>query len=510
MAEEGEVRYGDKGYFGAGTKGYDAAMRRATGGHPLGIFDLLRNERISKKRSPVERCFSVMKTVFRAGHVRYRCGNLQKHESWVNHNLLWRIHQLRNSYIFRATTNFKSKGEHRNLFGDKDIVTIIERIAMDNETIPKIPLARPYFDSDELDEINGVLNSGWVSQGPKVKEFEDKAAEYLGVKYAIAVANCTAALHLSLLSIGIKEGDEVLVADYTFPATGHSVLYCRAKPVFIDVDSKTYNIDPKLIKYKITNRTKAIIPVHTFGQPAEMDEIVEIAKDHNLKVIEDAACAFGAKYKANFAGTIGDIGCFSFHARKGITTGEGGMAVTNNKTIANTIRNLSIFGVTSAWNREKSNNLIIPKFMNVGYNYKMSDVTAAIGVAQLRKLEKIIERKRELAKHWDEKLQDIDLVESPYVSDNVRHIYQSYVVLIDKRIDRNKMIEILLKNGVQTQIGTYASHLQPVYKSNDNCPISLDIFNRSSALPMYYQLSEEEIDTVIDSLKVVMGELKLT
>ena len=373
----------------------------------------------------------------------------------------------------------------------------------------KIPLAKPYFDSEELDEIKEVLDSGWVSQGPKVTEFEDKVVEYLGLKYVVAVTNCTAALHLSLLSIGIKEGDEVLVADYTFPATGHSVLYCRAKPVFCDIDPRTYNINPSLIEDKITDKTKAIIPVHTFGQPVEMNEIMKIAKDHNLKVIEDAACAFGAKYKHNYAGTIGDIGCFSFHARKGITTGEGGMVVTNNKSLADIIRNLSVFGATSAWDREKSNKFTVPEFTEVGYNYKMSDVTAAIGIAQLQKLDEIIERKRELANYWDEKLQEIEFIESPYVSENVKHIYQSYVVLVGRRINRNNIIETLLKNGIQTQIGTYASHVQPVYNSNDRCPISLDIFNRSLALPMYYQLKEEDIDLMVESIKRVMEELKL-
>ena len=271
----------------------------------------------------------------------------------------------------------------------------------------KIPLLKPYFDSEEIEEIQKVLDSGWVSQGPKVKEFEDRIAEYLGVKYAIAVTNCTSALHLALLSIGVKEGDEVLVADYTFPATGHAVLYCRAKPIFVDIDLKTYNIHPESIEEKITERTKAIIPVHTFGQPAEMDEIMNIAEDYNLKVIEDTACALGAKYKNTYAGTIGDVGCFSFHARKGITTGEGGMVITDNKTLAAKIRNLSVFGMTSAWDREKSTGFIIPEFTEVGYNYKMSDITAAVGVAQLRKLDKIIERKRELAKYWDEKLREI-------------------------------------------------------------------------------------------------------
>uniref|UniRef100_A0A7C2K1P9 DegT/DnrJ/EryC1/StrS family aminotransferase n=1 Tax=candidate division WOR-3 bacterium TaxID=2052148 RepID=A0A7C2K1P9_UNCW3 len=372
----------------------------------------------------------------------------------------------------------------------------------------KIPLSRPYFDSEELNEIQKVLDSGWVSQGPKVKEFEDKIADYLGVKYAIAVTNCTSALHLALLSIGVKKGDEVIVADYTFPATGHSVLYCRAKPVFCDVDLKTYNIDPGLIEEKITDKTKAIIPVHTFGQPAEMDEILKIARRHDLKVIEDAACAFGAKYKNKYAGTIGDIGCFSFHARKGITTGEGGVIVTNIKDIADKVRSLSMFGMTtSSSGIEKSDKFIIPEFTELGYNYKMSDITAAIGIAQLRKIDKIIERRRELAKYWDEKLQEIELIQPPYVSKNVKHIYQSYVALVDKSVNRNKLILILLKKGIQTHIGTYSSHIQPVYNSKDKCPNSLEIFNRAIALPMYYSLGEEDIDMVAKQLKEVLGGL---
>lgn len=372
----------------------------------------------------------------------------------------------------------------------------------------KIPLLRPYFDSEELEEVKNVLDSGWVTQGPKVKEFEDKITDYLGIEYAIAVTNCTSALHLALLSIGVKKGDEVLVADYTFPATGHAVLYCKAKPIFIDVDLKTYNMNPNLIEEKITDKTKAIIPVHTFGQPAKMDKIMEIAEDYDLKVIEDAACALGAKYKNKYAGTIGDIGCFSFHARKGITTGEGGMVVSDNKNFAEKIRNLSVFGMTSAWDREKSDRFIIPEFTELGYNYKMSDITAAVGVAQLRKLDRIIGRKRELAKYWDEKLREMEFIEPPYVSENVKHIYQSYVTLVNKRINRNKLIMTLMEKGIQTQIGTYASHIQPVYNSNQKCPNSLDIFNMSLALPMYYMLKEEEIDVAVALLKKAVEEMK--
>lgn len=364
-----------------------------------------------------------------------------------------------------------------------------------------IPLYRPYFDSNELQEIKKVLDSGWVSMGPEVKDFEDKISKYLGVKYAVAVSSCTSALHLALLCLGIKKGDEVLVADFTFPATGHAVLYCGAKPVFVDIDPRTYNIDSDLIDRCITKKTKVIIPVHTFGQPAEMDEIIRIAEEHDLRVIEDAACALGAKYKGKYAGTLADVGCFSFHARKCITTGEGGMAVTNDKNLADNMRDLSVFGMTSAWDREKSDKFIVPEFTRLGYNYKMSDITAAVGVAQLKKLNKVIKRKREIAKYWDEKLQEIEFIEPPYVSKNVEHVYQGYVALVDKRLNRNKIIEELMKKGVQTNIGTYASHTHSVYNSRDKCPNSLEIFNRALALPLYYTLNEGDIDRVTSLIK---------
>jgi perosamine synthetase len=370
-----------------------------------------------------------------------------------------------------------------------------------------IPLTRPYFDDEELEEIRDVLDSGWVSQGPKTKEFEDAFAKYVGAKYAVAVTNCTAALHLSLLGIGIEKGDEVLVADFTHPATGHSVLYCGAKPVFIDVDLRTYNIDPNLIEEKITEKTKAVIPVHTFGQPADMDAIMKIARDYDLRVIEDAACAHGAKYENKFAGTIGDTGCFSFHARKGMTTGEGGMVVTNDDKLAEEIRSLSVYGTVSTWAREKSDKFIVLEFVKLGYNYKMSDISAAVGVTQLRKLDKLIEKKRFLAKYWDERIQELEFIEPPYCSKDVKHVYQSYVTLVDKRINRNKLIELTRNKGVQTQIGTYACHVQPVYNSKEECQNSLDIFNRSLSLPMYYKLGEEDIDVGAELLKKTLEEL---
>ncbi len=372
----------------------------------------------------------------------------------------------------------------------------------------EIPLTKPYFDADEIAEIKGVLDSGWVTQGPKVKEFEEGVARKIQSKHAIAITNCTSALHLALLCSGISSGDEVLVADYTFPATGHAVLYCGAKPIFVDIDPYSYNIDPEKIEALITKKTRAIIPVHTFGQPARMDEIVNIAQDYDLSLIEDAACALGAQYKGKYAGAIGDIGCFSFHARKGITTGEGGMLVTNNDEIATKSRYLSTFGMTSAWEREKKGRFLVPEFIDVGYNYKMSDITAAIGVAQLRRLDKIIERKRTLARYWDTRLDEIEGIKKPYVDPDTISIYQSYVALLDPTLDRNKMIQDLLLRGIQTQIGTYALHMQPVYHAPQTCPCSQNVFHRAISLPMYYTLQESVIDEVADSIEHIIGGCK--
>lgn len=365
----------------------------------------------------------------------------------------------------------------------------------------EIPLSRPSFDEQEIKELESVLASGWVSQGPKVREFEETVARYLGASHAIAVTNCTAALHLALLGCGVGKGDEVLVADYTFPATGHAVLYCGAKPVFVDIDPATYNIDTSAIEDHITSRTRGIIPVHTFGQPARMDAIVEIAEDRDLFVIEDAACALGARYLDGPAGTLGDIGCFSFHARKGITTGEGGMIVTDDDDLAAKMRHLSVFGMETAWAREKNAAFTIPRFTDLGYNYKMSDITAAVGVAQMRKIDAFIERRRSLAAYWDRRIADLDGISAPCIDPKAFTVYQSYVAVLDRGLDRNRLIERLLKSGIQTQIGTYASHIQPVYGATESCEHSLDIYNRAISLPMFVTLGTQEIDRVIAELE---------
>jgi len=371
-----------------------------------------------------------------------------------------------------------------------------------------IPLSRPYFNAAEIKEVKKVLESGWVTQGQKVKEFEKKFAQYIGVKYAVACSSCTTALHLALLSLGVKKGDEVIVADFTFPATGHAVLYCDAKPIFVDVNPKTYNIEPRLVEKAISKRTKAIIPVHTFGQCARMPEIMEIADKFEIPVIEDAACAHGSKFYGKKAGSFGRISCFSFHARKNLVTGEGGMILTNDEKIACKARYLSTFGMTSAWEREKTRKFIVPVFKDVGFNYKLSDIAAAIGIAQLRKLDEMITRKRQLAKVWDEQLSKLDYINQPFVDEGAFHVYQSYVAVTDKRINRNKLIYLLKQRGIQTQIGTYASHVQPVYHSRQKLPNSLLLFKQTIALPLFFTLKENEIEWAAKKISKALKESK--
>ena len=362
-----------------------------------------------------------------------------------------------------------------------------------------IPRSKPFFDNNELDGVKKTLNSGWVAgQGPQGTALAKEVKQLTHTNYAIPVINCTAGLHLSLLALEIRSEDEILVSDYTFPASGHSVLYCGAIPRFVDVDLRTYNIDPSLIEEKITDKTRAIMVVHAFGQIADMDAIITIAKKHNLKIIEDAACALGATYKEKPAGSFGDIACFSFHGRKNATCGEGGIVVTNNEQYAKKIRSLSCFGMTSAYKRQDI--FEIPTFNALGYNYKLSDINASIALAQLKKNQYIIEKKKILAGTYGRLLKDNEFIKTPYIEPVNTHTYQTYAITLEERIDRNKLMQSLSKDLIQTQIGTYASHIQPVYNSRDVCKNSLFLYNHSLALPLYYELTEKNVSLIVERL----------
>lgn len=311
-----------------------------------------------------------------------------------------------------------------------------------------IPIAKPFIGDEEIKEVEAVLRSGFIAQGPKVAEFEKGFAEYIGINHAIATSSGTTALHVALLCAGIGKGDEVITTPFSFAATANSILYAGAKPVFVDIDPKTYNINPKKIEEVITDKTKAIMPVHLYGQPADMDPICKIAKKNDLKVIEDAAQAHGAIYHDQKVGSIGDMACFSFYPTKNITTSEGGMITTNNSEFDKDARALRAHGES-----ERYEHVIL------GYNFRMTDIAAAIGVIQLKKLDEFNERRIENAEYLTEHINTIGGIEPPYVSENVKHVFHQYTIRV-KNGKRDEIREFLNNEG----IGTGIHYPKPIYK----------------------------------------------
>lgn len=336
-------------------------------------------------------------------------------------------------------------------------------------------LTVPCVGKEEINAVADVLNSGWLTQGGKVAEFEDAVAEYVGSDYAIAVSSCTAALHLSLLACGIGPGDEVLVPDFTFPATANVVVHCGARPVLVDIDLDTYAMNPDDLEAKITERSKCVILVHPFGLFAPIGEISTIVWENDLLLVEDAACSLGATYLTKMCGTFGNTGCYSFHPRKTITTGEGGMVATEDEQIAEKIRKLR--------NHGRAGNV----FEEVGFNYRMSDVHAAIGLAQMEKIDWIIAERRRLAEQLTECLKDSPLV----LPSGKGHTFQSYVVRFMNVTGRTLVARELQKRGIETTIGTYALHLQPAFEGD--CPNSAKAYVQTMTLPLYIGMDVERL-----------------
>lgn len=371
----------------------------------------------------------------------------------------------------------------------------------------KIPLAKPYYSAKDVDAVRKVIESRWVAQGPTVEEFEDKFANYLGIKHAIAVNSCTSALHLSLLAFGIGTGDEVILPDFTFPATGNAVLFTGAKPVLVDINLNTMNIDPELIEDKITDNTKAIMPVDLFGNPSDMDPILKITKDNDLKIIEDAACAIGAEYKNEKVGSLCDTASFSFHARKIISTGEGGMITTNDEKLAEKLKALRSHGMfLSAWDREQGG-FQLPSFDIIGYNNRISDITAAIGITQLEKIDEFIKKRKKLAKCYNELFENskVDII-IPCETDNTKHIYQSYIIILNRDGIRNKMIPKLQEKGIGCTIGTYSLSNLPLF--GGDCATGTKAFNNSIALPMFFELTENEVEYVVKTFCSIFEDFR--
>jgi dTDP-4-amino-4,6-dideoxygalactose transaminase len=383
----------------------------------------------------------------------------------------------------------------------------------------RIPIAKPYFDNREKKALSDVLDSGWVVQGPRVAEFENIICSYTGSKYAKAVTSCTTALHLALIACGIGRGDEVIVPSFTYIATANSVEYVGARPVFIDIDLATFNIDVSKIEDKISKKTKAIIPVHLFGLCADMDPILKLAKKYKLKVIEDAACVLGGWYKGRHGGTMGDCGCLSFHPRKSITTGEGGMLLTNNREIAEKVEALRNHGAeVSDLARHKKGGFLLPEFNMLGFNYRMTEFQGAIGVEQMNKFPEILEAKRELAAYYDYNLPD-SLI-PPNVPSRYLHGYQAYVCLFSgvkhpslkkQNKKRNEMMALLEKEGISTRQGTHAVHALGYYRKKYNIlaedfPNSLKAEYLSMALPLYKGMGKTEQEYIIGKINRICAE----
>ncbi len=378
----------------------------------------------------------------------------------------------------------------------------------------KIPIAKPLFGEEELRAIQRPLETGWVVQGPYVAEFERRFAAFTGVKHAVAVSNCTTALHVAMTMMGVGPGDDVIVPAFTWVATANAVEYLGGRAVFCDIDLATFNIDVAQIEARITPRTVGIVPVHLFGLCADMDPILEIAKRRGLWVVEDAACAFGSAYLGRQAGTMGDAACFSFHPRKSITTGEGGMVTTASDAHAAAARSLRDHGVAA---RDASAPpFLLADYDRLGYNYRMTDFQGALGCAQMERASSILEQRRACARWYDERLAGIDWLATPAVPDGYLHTYQAYVCLFRPETPsldnaarlsarRNELMAALEARGIATRQGTHAPidvryyrekyRLRPADFPNAHLAQELSL-----AIPLYAQMTEEEHEHVRRSL----------
>lgn len=378
-----------------------------------------------------------------------------------------------------------------------------------------LPLARPTIGEEEIREVVDTLRSGWITTGPKVELFEKRFQDYLGIPEAVAVSSGTAGLHLALLAAGVGPGDEVVTSSMTFAATANAIVLCGAKPVLVDCDPKTLNIDPDGLQARMNNKTKAIIPVHFAGQPCAMDELLEIARRHGAYVIEDAAHALGTEYKGRRVGAIGDMTVFSFHPIKAITTGEGGMVVTRNEGWAERMRLLRFHGITtSAWKRHSGGRSPQYSIQLPGFKYTMMDLQAAIGIHQMDKLYRFIEQRTELARLYSlafkkiEGLKPLSMVPYPQ-----RHAWHLFVVQLEVErldVDRDGFLELLREHNIGGGIHFPALHLQPYYQEKwgyrrRDFPNAERASERILSLPLFPDMGEDDIKDVVEAVGAVLA-----
>lgn len=392
------------------------------------------------------------------------------------------------------------------------------------EKTPMIPVAKPWLGEAEAEAAKRPILAGWVTQGPEVAAFEQEFATYVGANHACAVSNCTTALHLALLAVGVKPGDEVVTVSHSYIATANSIRYCGAVPVFVDIEPQTYNINPILIEAAITPKTRAIMVVHQMGMPCDLKAVVEIARQYSLPVIEDAACAIGSEILwdgqwEKVGKPHGDIACFSFHPRKVITTGDGGMLTTNHPEWDKQFRLLRQHSMSvSDTVRHGSKQVIFETYPELGYNYRMTDIQAAVGQEQLKRLPEIVARRRALADYYQEKLADIPGLKLPTEPNWARSNWQSFCVRLPDPCDQVQVMQKMLDAGISTRRGIMCAHREPAYqqevwscgmlKKDCDCDSgrcqrlieSEKAQEQAIILPLFHQMTELEQERVIEIL----------
>lgn len=373
-----------------------------------------------------------------------------------------------------------------------------------------IPYGKQTIDQDDIQAVVDVLKSDFLTTGPKIAEFEQTVADYVGAKYAVAISNGTSALHAACFAAGIGPGDEVITTPLTFAASANCVLYCGGTPVFADVDPKTYNIDPEDIRRKITDRTKAIIAVHLAGQPCDMDAIHSIAHEYGLIVIEDGAHALGSVYKGKKVGSLSDMTTFSFHPVKPITTGEGGMIVTDNEEFYKKMALFRSHGITRDDSMMTRNDG--PWFyqqFDLGYNYRITDIQCALGCSQMKKLDRFLARRKEIVARYNEAFADCDNIITPYQLSDTESGWHLYIVQV-KNCDRRQVFEAMREKGIGVNVHYIPVYMHPYYQEhgyeNVHCASAEEIYSHIISLPLYPGLTSEQQDYVIDTLKSLCGE----
>ena len=381
----------------------------------------------------------------------------------------------------------------------------------------EVPFHKPHITADEVTAVVNALQSGWITMGPATVEFEDRFREYIGCKNAVSMNSCTACLHLALKAINLTEGDEVLVPAITFTATAEVITYFKARPVLIDIDRHTGNIDISKIDGKITGNTRAIIPVHYGGQPCDMDEIAGIAKARHLRVIEDAAHAVPAWYRRQKVGTISDMTCFSFYATKPLTTGEGGMVTTENDEWAERIKILRLHGISQdAWKRYSKEGTWFYEVIEAGYKYNLTDIQAAIGLSQLKKIDWMWQRRKAIARQYTEAFQSLDTLMTPYVKPDRESSWHLYVLKLNLEtlnIGRNQFIEELKTRGIVTSVHFIPLYRHPYYRdtfsySENGFDGSEWFYERIISLPIYPGMTDAQVHKVIDTVSELATRYK--